>query len=89
MHKENAVQLRLALSAAAVSVVLAAATFSGAHRVGPLSIAMDPETAPILVKSISTVGKSSVKKARATHEHLATPIKEAQLLRTLDMDKGE
>jgi len=36
MHKRNAVQLRLAFSAAAIGAVLAAATFSGARRAGSL-----------------------------------------------------
>ena len=39
MQKRNAVQLRLALSAAAACAVLAAATLSGGHRAGLLSIA--------------------------------------------------
>ena len=39
MRKRNAIQLRLALSAVAVCVVLAAANLSGAHRTGMLAIA--------------------------------------------------
>jgi hypothetical protein len=63
MHKRNAVQLRSALSAAAFCTVLAAANASGAHRAGPLSITMVPETAPIVAKSISTIRKPSVEKS--------------------------
>ena len=89
MHKRNAVQLRLALSAAAVCAVLAAATSSGAHRGGPLSITTVPETAPILAKSISTIRKPSVEKARPSHKNFATPIVEARLRIALDIHKGE
>ena len=89
MHKRNAVQLRLALSAAAVCAVLAAAASSGAHRAGPLSIAMVSESGPILTKSNSTIRKPSVEKARASHEHFATPFDEARLRYALDMHKGE
>src|SRR5271165_1242217 len=79
MHKRNGVQLRLALSAAAVCAVLAAAASSGADRAGPPSITMVPETAPILAKSISTIRKPRVEKARASHKNFATPIIEARL----------
>ncbi len=74
MDKRIAVHLRLALSAAAVCAVLAAATSSGAHRAGPLSIATDPETAPILAKSISTIRKPSVEKLRDSHENFDTRV---------------
>ena len=89
MRKRNAVQLRLALSAAVVCAVLAAATSSGAHRAGPLSITMVPETAPILAKSISTIRKPSVEKARGSHEHFATRVIEARLRSDLDIQKGK
>ena len=61
MHKRNAVQLRLAFSAAAICAVLAAATFSGAHRGGSLAIRTVRETEPILVRSISTIRNPAVK----------------------------
>jgi hypothetical protein len=89
MHKRNAVQLRLALSAAAVCAVLAAASLSGAHRAGPPSITTVPETAPILAKSISTIGKPSVEKARGSLESFATRVIEPRLRSDLDMHKGE
>jgi drug/metabolite transporter (DMT)-like permease len=63
MHKRNAVQLRLAFSAAAVGAVLAAATFSGAHRTGSFVSQTVRETEPILVGSISTIKKPGGAKA--------------------------
>ena len=48
MHKGNAVQLRLALSAAAVCAVVAAATLSGGHRGGSPSVASSREADPIV-----------------------------------------
>jgi hypothetical protein len=63
MHKRNAVQLRLAFSAAAVGAVLAAATFSGAHRAGSLVRQTVRETEPILVGSISTIKNPGGEKA--------------------------
>jgi len=89
MHNRNAVHLRLALSAVAVCTALAAATSSGAQRAGPLSIAMAPETGPILAKSISTIRTPSVEKAGTSHEHFATPSKEALLHLANDWQKGE
>lgn len=77
MHRRNAVQLRLALSAAAVCAVLAATTASGAQWAGPLSIATAPETAPIVAKSISTIRKPSIEQPRASHERFAASVKEA------------
>ena len=50
---------------------------------------MVPETAPILAKSISTIRKPSVEKARGSHEHFATRVVEARLRSDLDMQKGE
>ena len=89
MHKRNGVLLRSALSAAAVCAVLAMATSSGADRAGPLSITMVPETAPILAKSISTIRKPSVEKARASHERFETALNEARLRSVLAMRNGE
>jgi len=63
MYKRNAVQLRLAFSAAAVGAVLAAATFSGAHRAGSLVRQTVRETKPILVGSISTIKNPGGEKA--------------------------
>jgi hypothetical protein len=63
MHKRNAVQLRLAFSAAAVGAVLAAATFSGAHRAGSLVRQTVRETEPVLVGSISTIKNPGGEKA--------------------------
>jgi hypothetical protein len=63
MYKRNAVQLRLAFSAAAVGAVLAAATFSGAHRAGSLVRQAVRETEPILVGSISTIKNPGGEKA--------------------------
>jgi hypothetical protein len=63
MYKRNAVQLRLAFSAAAVGAVLAAATFSGAHRAGSLVRQTVRETEPILVGSISTIKNPGGEKA--------------------------
>jgi hypothetical protein len=89
MHKRNGVLLRSALSAAAVYAVLAAAASSGADRAGPPSITMVPETAPILAKSISTIRKPSVEKARGSHENFVTRVIEARLRSALEMQKGE
>jgi hypothetical protein len=74
MYKADAVQLRLALFAAAACVVLAAAASNGAHQAGPPSIAMDPKSAPILVKSISTIRNPSVEKSRAPQERVVTVV---------------
>jgi len=63
IHKRNAVQLRLAFSAAAVGAVLAAATFSGAHGAGSLVRQTVRETGPILVGSISTTKNPGGEKA--------------------------
>jgi hypothetical protein len=89
MHKRNGVQLRLALSATAVCAVLAAATFSGDHRAGSLAITMAREPDTILVRSVSTIRKPSVERARTSHEHFATPSKEALLHLAKDLHKGE
>jgi ribosomal protein S10 len=89
MHKRNGVLLRSALSAAAVCAVFAMATSTGAHRAGPLSIATAPESGSILAKSISTIRKPSVEKARGSHEHFATRVIEARLPIVLDMYNGE
>ncbi len=89
MHKRNGVLLRSALSAAAVCAVLAMATSSGAHRAGPPSITMVPEAGPILARSISTIRKPSVEKARASHERFATAVNEARPRSALDMRNGE
>ena len=89
MHKENAIHLRLALSAAAVCAVLTAATASGARGAGPPSIAMDAETATVFVNSISTIRKPSVERDRASQERFATPLDDARLLGALVMHKGE
>ena len=88
MHKRNAVHLRLAMSAAAVCAVLAAATSSGAHRAGPLSIAMAPGTGSIVARSISTIRKPSVEKTirlNASPRNLET----RGWASTLGMHKGE
>ena len=63
MHKRNAVPLRLAFSAAGIGGVLAAATFSGAHRAGSLVGQTVRETEPILVGSISTIKNPGGEKA--------------------------
>ena len=89
MHKRNGVVLRSALSAAAVCAVLTMAASSGEHRAGPLSITLVPEAAPILAKSISTIRKPSVEKARASHERFETAFNETRLRSVLDMRKGE
>jgi hypothetical protein len=57
MRKGNAVQLRLALSAAAVCAVLAAAILSGGHRTELPPVKTIQQTEPILVRSISTARK--------------------------------
>ncbi len=72
MQKRNAVQLRLAFSAAAICAVLAAATFSGAHRAGSLAIRTVRETEPILVRSISTIKKPVCSAARNLTSESAT-----------------
>ena len=87
MQKGSAIQLRSALSAAAVYAVLAAATASGAHRAGPNAIAMEP--APILVKAISTIRRPSVENSRASYEHVVIALDEARLRSAHDMHEGE
>ena len=89
MHKRNGVLLRSALSAAAVCAVLAMAASSGEHRAGPLLIATAPKSGSILAKSISTIRKPSVEKARASHERFETALNEARLRSVLDMRNGE
>ena len=74
MHKGNAVQLRLAFSAAAVCAVLAAATFSGGHPTGSLSIASGRENEPIFARSVSTIMKPSIEKGGDSHDRLAAPL---------------
>jgi hypothetical protein len=74
MRKRNAVQLRLALSAAAVCGVLAAANLSGAHRTGLLAIATVHQAEPILVRSTSTIPPSDVEKVRSSHDYLSSPL---------------
>lgn len=84
MHKRNAVQLRLALSAAAVCAVLAAASSSGAYRSGPLSIAMAGESGPILARSISTIGKPTFERLRASHRPFGMPLNDARICSALN-----
>ena len=74
MHKRNAIQLRLAISAAALCAVLAAATFGGAHRAGLLAAATALGTEPILARSISTIRKSSVEKDEASPDRPSAPM---------------
>jgi hypothetical protein len=74
MHNRNAVQLRVAFSAAALCAVLAAAILSGAHRPGLLAIATVREADPIVVRSFSTMKNPSVEKAGVSHDHLASPL---------------
>jgi hypothetical protein len=57
MRKGNAVQLRLALSAAAVCAVLVAAILSGGHRTELSPVGTIQHTEPILVRSTSTARK--------------------------------
>lgn len=88
MYKEDAVQLRLALFAAAACAVLAAAASSDAHQAGPPSIAMDPKSAPILLKSISTIRNPSVEKPQGPQERVVTVVAalgEARLGSAFDM----
>lgn len=66
VHRRQAVQLRLALSAAVLCAVLAAATFSGAHRGGSPGITMAREPEPILVRLVSTITRLYVEKVVAT-----------------------
>ena len=74
MHKRNAVQLRVAFSAAALCAVLAAAILSGAHRAGLLAIGTVRETDPIVVRTFSTIMNPSVEKAGASHDRLPSPL---------------
>ena len=74
MRKRNAIQLRLALSAVAVCVVLAAANLSGAHRTGMLAIATVQQAEPILVRSTSTIPHLDVEKVRSSHDRLPSPL---------------
>jgi len=69
MHKNNAVQLRVAFSAAALCAVLAAAIL-GAHRAGLLAIGTVREADPIVVRSFSTMKNPSAEKAGASHDRL-------------------
>ena len=73
MRKRNAVELRLALSAVAFCVVLAAANLSGAHRTGLLAIATVQQAEPILVRSTSTIPPLDVEKVRSSHDRLPSP----------------
>jgi len=76
MHKRNAVQLRSALSAAAICAVLAVATFSGVHRAGSAAIRTVRETEPIVVRSISTIREPGGKKhwPGSSHDRLPSPL---------------
>jgi hypothetical protein len=74
MHKGNAVQLRLALSAAAVCAVLAAATLSGGHRGGSPSIASSRAAEPIVARWDSTMRALGVEKSGDSHDRLALPL---------------
>jgi hypothetical protein len=84
MHKRNAVQLRLALSAATLCAVLAAASSSGAYRSGPLSIAMAGTSGPILARSISTIWKPVSEKFRASHRSFGAPFNDALVCSALN-----
>jgi hypothetical protein len=74
MHRGNAVQLRLALSAAAVCAVLAAATLSGGHRGGSPSTASFRAPEPIVARSDSTMRTPDVEKSGGSHDRLAAPL---------------
>jgi hypothetical protein len=74
MHRRNAVQLRVAFSAAAICAVLAAAILSGSHRAGLLAIGTVREADPIAVRSSSTTIDPSVDKAGASHDRLPSPL---------------
>ncbi|MGA8712341.1 MAG: hypothetical protein WB647_04895, partial [Roseiarcus sp.] len=68
MHNRSAVQLRVALSAAAIFAVLAAATLSGAHPDASRTAGTARQMEPILAKSISTVMNPVVGKTGASHD---------------------
>jgi hypothetical protein len=74
MRKRNAVQLRSALSAAAVCAVLAAVNLSGAHRTRLLAMATVQQAEPILVRSTSTIPPLDVEKVRSSHDRLPSPL---------------
>ena len=88
MHKSNAVQLRLALSAAAACAVLAAATFSGAHRAGSLSIIVARQVEPILARSVSTIRTPSIENLEDFFDASSRPFDEALLRRAFDVAKA-
>ena len=66
--------LRLALSAAAVCAVLAASTFSGAHRTGLLAIGTVQQAEPILVRTASRIAPLDVEKVGCLHDRLPSPL---------------
>ena len=89
MYNKDAVQLRSALSAAAVCAVLALAASSGGPRAGLHAVAVAPESGPILVKSIATIRKPGIANSRVRPEGVVAALAEARPRSGLVMRDGE